>query len=280
MHYDYLKSRKRAEGRSVMEKELILFVVTHKHFYDIPSDRNLIGVGKNGENIKCDYRDDVGDNISYKNPNYCELTALYWIWKNIDCDYVGFEQYRRFFCGKKLLHAESIKRKKILKILKSGKIILPKRHWCDSNVYNEYRSFHNIKDLNVCIDIIKHDYPEYISSLNNVLNAKKIYPANMFMMPKSMMNEYCQWLFAILDKAESNIDISRYKLYQARVFGFLAERLFNVWIDYAKPKILRLSVYSLNDIPLLVLFKKLIRKIEQYTHKVIRKLKYKLNLYR
>ena len=39
------------------------------------------------------YRDNEGDNISGKNPDYCELTAQYWAWKNIDCDYYGFFHY-------------------------------------------------------------------------------------------------------------------------------------------------------------------------------------------
>ena len=71
------------------------FVLHHKYF--IP-----VHAGKAVSNLDLHMQgDDEGDNISYKNPWYCELTALYWLWKNTKADYKGLMHYRRAFVVKK-----------------------------------------------------------------------------------------------------------------------------------------------------------------------------------
>lgn len=87
-----------------------IIVVTHKD-YEMPKDSIYfpvcVGVGIPALSDKFQ-PDNVGENISEKNNTYCELTAIYWAWKNFpqNIDYVGVAHYRRHFSTVK--HAEVI----------------------------------------------------------------------------------------------------------------------------------------------------------------------------
>lgn len=75
-----------------------IYVMTHKAIEPISNDIYLpLHVGKKGKEDLGYPGDDTGDSISEKNNHYCELTGLYWIWKNVRCDIVGICHYRRFF---------------------------------------------------------------------------------------------------------------------------------------------------------------------------------------
>ena len=77
-----------------------VIVATHKAC-DIAQDPLYlpVHVGAAGKEDIGFTRDDSGDNISEKNPHFCELTGLYWAWKNLDDDYIGLCHYRRYFGG-------------------------------------------------------------------------------------------------------------------------------------------------------------------------------------
>ena len=73
-----------------------VYVVSHKNAkFPTESIYKPIQVGK--KESFTEIRDNTGDNISEKNPNYCELTAAYWIWKNDKSDITGLTHYRRYF---------------------------------------------------------------------------------------------------------------------------------------------------------------------------------------
>ena len=93
-------------------KDIKVIVTTHKK-YEMPSDKMYLPVcvGMDIKNDNFGYQpDNTGENISSKNPYYCELTGLYWAWKNLKADYIGLAHYRRHFCIQKKL-PKDIKRK-------------------------------------------------------------------------------------------------------------------------------------------------------------------------
>ena len=222
--------------------DIKILVVTHKDYW-MPNNEIYLPILVGNNKVKNNYlRDNTGDNISKKNKNYCELTALYWAWKNLDNKYIGLCHYRRYFSKKEkcgIFEFINIKGKRnfIMKkneyenILKKYDIILPKKLFLDGlSVKEHYEKYHNIKDLETVRDMIKVSYKEDLIFFDKIMKKKYLYPYNMFVMNKKFLDEYCIWLFNILFELEKRIDISNYDDYQTRVYGFLSERLFNVWV--------------------------------------------------
>ena len=212
-----------------------ILVATHKK-YRIPSDSMYypIQVGAQGKMDLGYQRDDRGDNISIKNSNYCELTGLYWAWKNLDCDYLGLSHYRRHFVGNNFGKKwnKVINQNQLEVLLKNTDIILPKkRNYFIETTYNQYAHAHHAIDLDETRNIIERKYPEYLESFDKCMKSTKGHKFNMFIMKKEYADTYCKWLFDILFDLEKVLDISQYSTNDARVFGFVSERLLDVWID-------------------------------------------------
>ena len=124
-------------------------------------------------------------------------------------------------------------------------IILPEQYLLNEyNVYTHYETFHHIEDLMCCRQIISEHCPEYLPAFDEVMEWKKIFHANMMVTRKDRFDAYCAWLFDILFEAERRIDISEYDDYQKRIFGFLSERLLNVWVKHHELKVQTRPVYD------------------------------------
>lgn len=179
-------------------------------------------------------KDNTGDNISFKNTNYCELTGLYWAWKNLSADYIGLVHYRRYFSNKGVFSNKKtriIDQKKAESLLANSPIIVPKprNYWIETN-YSQYSHAHHAIDLDTTRIVIQEKYPEYINAFDKVMKSTMGHRFNMFIMRKDYFNNYCEWLFDILFELEKRLDISSYSKNDARVFGFVSERLLDVWL--------------------------------------------------
>lgn len=201
----------------------------------MPKDRSLylpVLVGAvNNWSSGLDYqRDDDGENISDKNPNYNELTAIFWAWKNLhDTDVIGLMHYRRYFVKNrnKLLNRVDIE-----KLLKDKDILVPqkRKYYIETN-YTHYIHAHKKEPLEETREIIRLYYPSYLLYFDQVMQKRSAHMFNMFIMKEEPFKDYCTWLFSILEKLECKIDISRYSVQEARVFGYISELLLDVWIE-------------------------------------------------
>lgn len=250
-----------------------LYVVMHKNIdiqgLSLDSVYKPLLVGAEGKKLNSTVNlqlDNSGENISTKNKNFCELTGLYWIWKNSQSDITGIVHYRRFFKdSNKLLSYKILREDKILHYLSSYDVILPSKWLYKENIYNEYERNHNIEDLNKCRNIISQIYPDYLLDFDKVMNMKSAYLYNMIICRKNLLDEYCRWLFDILFELEKETDLINYDDYQKRIYGFLSERLLNVWIYHNNLKIKGLDIIKTDDKK----SKNISRKIKSIAKKVV-----------
>lgn len=214
----------------------------------LPQDYVLIQAGSaNNSSIISYLTDDIGENISYKNNSYCELTVLYWLWKNSDDNIVGLTHHRRFFFQDRLF-PQILKIEEIRDILKEGDLIIPKPVSVGTSVEEQYKAVHIREDYDLCRETIRECFPEFLDAFNKNSKLSFLHPYNMLVARKEILNAYCSFLFPLLEQVEKQIDLSGRDNYQQRVFGFLAERLFQTWLlkeDQIKP--IEIPVYNIEQ---------------------------------
>ena len=210
----------------------MIYIATHKKF-NVP---NLNGycalqVGAEGKEKYGYLRDNIGNHISGKNANYCELTGLYW--KNTDDSYKGLVHYRRYFGRNNLSNkiSDICSYEYLLNCLKSVDIVLPYVEYFKQNAKEEIL-------LHCCTEeifdklrqIIETKYPDYIETYDRYFNENKASLFNMLFCKREIFDAYCEWLFSILFVLEKQVDLAKLNTYQQRLYGFLSERLLNVWV--------------------------------------------------
>ena len=221
------------------KNKLKIAVATHKRF-QMPKQTGYfpLHVGKSRHTQKlAEYiGDDTGDNISDKNPFFCELTGLYWLWKNTDSEYVGMVHYRRYFRSLKMHHGKNrmnyiLQEPEVLRLLQKYDIILPKkRHYIIETLYTHYSHTHYVEHLDCMRNILKEKENSYVLAFDKVMKRRSAHMYNMFIAKREICDAYCEWLFPLLLELEERIDLDSYDPYQARLIGRVGELLLDVWI--------------------------------------------------
>lgn len=232
-------------------KKIEIYVAAHKDYIFPKIDiYKPIHVGKELSSLDLNIMtDNVGDNISSLNKSFCELTALYWMWKNSDADILGLVHYRRHFSGSFKFDKESVFDLADLKFGNGVNVIVAnterfykkttKKFFIKQKKYysveEQFSLNHSSEDWRKLRETILVNYPEYIKSFDYISNSNSgISLYNMFIADKIFVDMYNEWLFSILFLLNDQVDLSKYDQYQSRLFGFLSERLLNVYIYHHK----------------------------------------------
>ena len=233
----------------------MIYIATHK-IVDFPQANwyKTLGLGGVGHGI-LDFVDDAGENISKLNKNYCELTGIYWLWKNLKADFVGFCHYRRYFnffplqvnlprhiavdnlpMVEKILD-HSYQLEMIYKILKQYDIIVPTPLPLLESVDERYRIDHGAQEWDYFLNRMDALYG---SDSHSLRLDRRLFIGNMLICKKELFDEYAQTMFELIDPVfqefgdyplEEGVRFQKY-----RYPGYLAERFMTGFINSKKLK--------------------------------------------
>ncbi len=231
-------------------KTVEVYVATHKKIdFALPEycSRIQVNAERNGqwEGYLHD-NDNADDNISLKNPNYCELTALYSMWKNCKADIQGLFHYRRYISRLEKHPDEenantimiapedvcktALTQDMIMGALDEADVICVRPFLFEFTMLERQREFCYWHDLEKLRKTIREYFPDYLPALQKVFSAHGASVCNMFIAGREFVDNYCTWLFSVMDKLEKAISIEGYNTQRARVFGYLSEFLLDTYI--------------------------------------------------
>lgn len=173
-----------------------------------------------------DLADNTGAHISERNGNYCELTALYWIWKNkmsaAGCadggegQYYGLCQYRRGF---------DLKGDDLLRLADNDvDVVLPYPLPYEPNIHAHHERYIRETDWKALLQALEELQPAYAEAFPGILGQKYLYNYNVILAKKQVLLDYCGWLFPVLMRVEK-LSVPKGSERSDRYLGYMGETL-------------------------------------------------------
>lgn len=183
--------------------------------------------------------DDAGDGISERNATYCELTALWWLWRNCKSDYKGLVHYRRLLASpdpgrrrardplSRVASGEELRR-----LLADHDAVLPrKRRYYVETMRSHWDHTQPPEQLAETERVLSDLEPAYAAAFERALSARGAHMFNMMVMRADAFDAYCAWLFPVLEELTTRLDPAQFPPFQARYPGRVSELLLDAWVD-------------------------------------------------
>ena len=200
-----------------------------------------VGASNTSERIKSFWdgreiiTDNVGDNISAKNGNYSELTALFWLWKNKvqkagndSGSYWGLCHYRRQL---------DIKPDELNELgMRDIDVVLPFPLPYEPDINAHHKRYLSDADWSAVLAALKELQPDYYHSLDEVFGNGYLYNYNLIIAKGSVLDDYCSWLFPILERVEQ-LSSPKGSERSDRYIGYIAESLETLYFMKNREKL-------------------------------------------
>ena len=191
--------------------------------------------------------DDEGENISAQNRAYCELTGQYWAWKNVQAGWYGFFHYRRYLYPDPDARRPYIVRHgpdpdkldydRFAGLIERYDMILPKGEDMCLPAREHYGRAHRAADLALTEELVRQTHPEMSDALDMYLSGTKQYFGNIFIMGRDVFQDYCSWLFSLLEAFDAEVSDR-----PPRVDGYIGERLLGIYAAYRRQELKTLEL--------------------------------------
>lgn len=196
----------------------------------IPSWMTPIQVGAEltDRNI-CEVKDNSGENISGRNKNYSECTALYWMWKNAPkVDYIGLCHYRRHFD----LGENGIRQIAVSDL----DVLVTAPTFVNETIGTFFATLTPKVDLQMMLKVMEKIYPEYMLTAESFFASRFLPPCNLFIMKYDLFQEYAEFVFSItfeIERLYDEIGFCR----GDRYMGYIVECLLGIFLMKNKERL-------------------------------------------
>ena len=167
-----------------------------------------------------------GDNMDSLNRWYCELTGLYWLWKNSDAWYVGLEHYRRFFASVKTEKRRmGIAEAQEILDTKADMIVTEYFHGPKYTALDWFRDSRYLGHLEKFMSVLS---PADREGFGAYIKRHSLIQCNMFIGKRPVMERWCGFIFDALARYDR---VSPPSESNRRMDGYFAEHFFGYWLE-------------------------------------------------
>ena len=168
--------------------------------------------------------DNIGENISAKNRNYCELTATYYAWKNSKAAYKGLCHYRRIF------EIDDGQMQSLLERRADWDVILPYPSIHYPNISTQHIRYIKEADWEAMLQALEETAPDYLEAYQKLIEngEQSFFNFNMLIARAEVFDDYCSFLFAVLERAEALTTPKGWER-SDRFAGYMGENLTTIY---------------------------------------------------